>query len=261
MLQMKARSSAHGTMTRTIPIAAFQSAAGGDLMGSAMPHAENGPVRCDKQRDNGRGRERSKGSLERPVGMGLPQGASRDKVLPCKALHVQLLGRGSLTASHSTASPIRMKPVSRLHRASRAFASAPSLSSNSACVIQCITSRAATLSSPWLTAAVSSATVVHRSDSRQLRCSNMLTPQELVDAEERATLKEDVSEECAQFGAIEDIKIPTSDNAPCNIYVRFAAPAAAAAALAALRGRKFDGREVEVALCAREAFDALIDGA
>ena len=47
----------------------------------------------------------------------------------------------------------------------------------------------------------------------------MLTLQELVDAE-CATIMADVSEEFAQLDAIEDIEIPTSDNAPCNIASR-----------------------------------------
>jgi hypothetical protein len=94
-----------------------------------------------------------------------------------------------------------------------------------------------------------------------LRCSNMLTPAELADAEERTSLKEDVEQELVQYGIIHAMKIPTSDNQDCNVYVRFGSAAAATAALTALRGRKFDGREVEVGLCHVERFDALVDGA
>ena len=68
-------------------------------------------------------------------------------------------------------------------------------------------------------------------------------------------------EECAKFGRVDEIKVPTSDNAACTIYVRFASAGAASAALLGLRGRKFDGRTVEVALCPLEVFAMLVDGA
>ena len=69
-----------------------------------------------------------------------------------------------------------------------------------------------------------------------------------------------MGEECAQYGPVVEMKVPTSDNDQCNIYVKFETAAAASAALQGLSGRKFDGREVEVALCAEEVFGALGDG-
>ena len=84
--------------------------------------------------------------------------------------------------------------------------------------------------------------------SRVIGCSNMLTPEELADASERESLKEDVGEECAQHGEVVSMKVPTSANASCVIYVCFGTAAAASAACAALQGRKCFGlarREAE----------------
>ena len=97
--------------------------------------------------------------------------------------------------------------------------------------------------------------------STVLRCSNMLTPAELAVASERAALREDVDDECRRFGKIDDMRVPTSANPTCDIYVRFDTPEAAARAMAALHGRMFDGRTVEATLCAMAAWDAVVDGA
>lgn len=91
-------------------------------------------------------------------------------------------------------------------------------------------------------------------------CSNMLTAEELLDAAERRALKEDVAEECEKFGPLDDMKIPTSNNAACNIYIRWGTREAAAIALRALSGRKFDGRVVAVEPIGDDAFEALLDG-
>lgn len=93
-----------------------------------------------------------------------------------------------------------------------------------------------------------------------ISCSNMLTPDELADPTEREGLKEDVGEECAQFGEVAEMKVPATGNAQCNVYVRFATPDAASRAVAALQGRKFDGRVVSVALFSEDTFKALVDG-
>ena len=94
-----------------------------------------------------------------------------------------------------------------------------------------------------------------------LRCSNMASPEDFASAAERESLKEEVGDECARFGEVESIKIPTSDNAECHLYVRFATAFAARTALQALQGRKFDGREVQIAVCPIERFEELVDGA
>ena len=93
-----------------------------------------------------------------------------------------------------------------------------------------------------------------------LSCSNMLTPAELLDAGEREGLKEDVGEECRQYGEVREMKVPVKGNAQCTLYVRFATAAAASRAVAALQGRKFDGRVVGVALFSEDAYEALVDG-
>jgi len=96
--------------------------------------------------------------------------------------------------------------------------------------------------------------------SEIVRCSNMLTPAELADSHERLEIKEDVLEECRNYGTVLAIKVPVSNNPSCDIYVQFEQPSAAAAAVVALRGRKFDGRVVGMELCTAAAFEAIIDG-
>ena len=88
-----------------------------------------------------------------------------------------------------------------------------------------------------------------------------LAPEELALAEERAALKEDVNDECGQFGDIVEMRVPVSANASCDIYVRFAMPDAAQKAMAALQGRKFDGRTVDVSMCSMSTWDSVVDGA
>mmetsp|Transcript_7153 Transcript_7153/g.20838 ORF Transcript_7153/g.20838 Transcript_7153/m.20838 type:complete len:270 (-) Transcript_7153:65-874(-) len=93
--------------------------------------------------------------------------------------------------------------------------------------------------------------------STVISCSNMLTPAELADPEEREGLKEDVTEECARFGKLLGVKVPADANPDCCAYVRFESLEAAAAAIASLSGRKFDGRTVGVLSVDEAAFDAL----
>lgn len=96
--------------------------------------------------------------------------------------------------------------------------------------------------------------------STVIRCSNMLTPEELANATEREEVKEDVVEECKIFGAVRSIKVPVSHNPSCGIFVQFEQPSSAAATVAALRGRKFDGRVVGVDLISETEFEAIADG-
>jgi len=94
-----------------------------------------------------------------------------------------------------------------------------------------------------------------------LSCSNMLTPAELADKEEREGLKEDVTEECQRFGPIEAVKVPVYGNPDCCAYIKFTSMDAATAALRSLSGRKFDGRTVGVLSVDSYTFDSIIDGA
>ena len=97
--------------------------------------------------------------------------------------------------------------------------------------------------------------------SAVVSCSSMLTAAELVSAEERTAIKEDVAEECSKFGRVEAIKVPVSDNVSCKVFVRFDTIEAARAAMAALDGRMFDGRQISVGSLSLADFDALADGA
>ena len=97
------------------------------------------------------------------------------------------------------------------------------------------------------------------------RCSitkrkKRLSAAELLDAEERAGLKEDMLDECRRFGAVEAIKVPLEGNADASVYVRWSRPAEAAAARQSFSGRKFDGRTVEVSLVPEADFEVLNDG-
>ena len=80
-------------------------------------------------------------------------------------------------------------------------------------------------------------------------------------SEERTAIKEDVAEECSKFGRVEAIKVPVSDNVSCKVFVRFDTIEAARAAMAALDGRMFDGRQISVGSLSLADFDALADGA
>jgi splicing factor U2AF subunit len=96
--------------------------------------------------------------------------------------------------------------------------------------------------------------------STVLACANMLTKDELMDDEEREGLKEDVGEECKKFGKVLAMKIPTSGNENCQVYIKFSSISEASIALKALAGRKFDGRVVEVTSIPEGQFDVILDG-
>merc|ERR1712087_204474 len=105
---------------------------------------------------------------------------------------------------------------------------------------------------PLMTAATLTSTV--------LACANMLTKEELMDDEEREGLKEDVGDGCKKFGTVQAMKVPTSGNENCKVYIKFSTIPEASAALKQLSGRKFDGRVVEVTTIPELQFDAIVDG-
>jgi len=106
------------------------------------------------------------------------------------------------------------------------------------------------------------------SDARILLMLNMVTPDDLVDDQEYADLLEDVREEVGNYGAVEDVRIPRpvrrdrgrwapgeganagdaqrADEASGvgRVYVKYADPVSAGAALKALAGRAFAGRSI-----------------
>ncbi|KAG6845502.1 hypothetical protein H0H87_008399 [Tephrocybe sp. NHM501043] len=107
-------------------------------------------------------------------------------------------------------------------------------------------------------------------DARILLMLNMVTPDDLIDDQEYGDLYEDVKEECATFGEVEDLRIPRpvkkdkSKWAPGEggqmaaqdairldeaagvgrVYVKYAQPSSAADALKSLAGRSFAGRSI-----------------
>ncbi|KAJ2556363.1 hypothetical protein EV175_002062 [Coemansia sp. RSA 1933] len=80
---------------------------------------------------------------------------------------------------------------------------------------------------------------------------NMVTESELEDDEEYADIVDDVRDECSNYGAVVDLRIPRNEGASevkepgvGKIFVQYATPAEATAALNALAGRQFMGRTV-----------------
>jgi splicing factor U2AF 65 kDa subunit len=108
------------------------------------------------------------------------------------------------------------------------------------------------------------------SDSRILLMLNMITPDDLTDDQEYGDLYEDIKDECSNFGAVEDLRIPRpvkkdkSKWAPGEggqvaaqeavradeasgvgrVYVKFVESSSASAALQGLAGRSFSGRSI-----------------
>jgi splicing factor U2AF 65 kDa subunit len=115
--------------------------------------------------------------------------------------------------------------------------------------------------------------------SRVLCLMNMITPEELMDADEAdgelpptrymtliltfsyLEILEDVKEECAKYGALLDVKMPRptggsrQNNGIGKIYIKYERPESAQKALAALAGRKFADRTVVVTVFGEEYFD------
>ncbi|KAK5112508.1 hypothetical protein LTR62_004265 [Meristemomyces frigidus] len=96
---------------------------------------------------------------------------------------------------------------------------------------------------------------------RCLCLMNMITPEELMDAEEADEILEDVKEECAKYGPVLDVKMPRpasgsrQSNGIGKIYIKYESAESAQKALAALAGRKFADRTVVVTLFGEEYFD------
>lgn len=105
-------------------------------------------------------------------------------------------------------------------------------------------------------------------DARILLMLNMVTPEDLVDDQEYGELYEDIKDECSNYGAVEDLRIPrpmkrekpkwgesgqiTTQNAAQvdessgvgRVYVKYVDGEGAAKALKALAGRSFAGRSI-----------------
>lgn len=116
-------------------------------------------------------------------------------------------------------------------------------------------------------------------DARILLMLNMVTPDDLTDDQEYGDLYEDVKEECQNFGAVEDLRIPRpvkkdkSKWAPGEggqqaaqdairadeaagvgrVYVKYAEAASASSALTSLAGRSFAGRSIIATLLSEDS--------
>ncbi|KHN96467.1 U2 snRNP auxilliary factor, large subunit, splicing factor [Metarhizium album ARSEF 1941] len=96
---------------------------------------------------------------------------------------------------------------------------------------------------------------------RVLQLLNMVTPEELMDAEEYDEICEDVREECSKFGNILELKIPRpvggsrQSAGVGKIFVKFDTPESCHKALTALAGRKFADRTVVTTYFPEENFD------
>ncbi|KAH7879037.1 hypothetical protein F5879DRAFT_976322 [Lentinula edodes] len=115
------------------------------------------------------------------------------------------------------------------------------------------------------------------SDARILLMLNMVTPEDLIDDEEYGDLFDDIKEECSNFGAVEDLRIPRPvkkdktkwtpgegldpqaiariDEAAGvgRVYVKYVDSHSASAALKSLAGRSFAGRSIIATLLSEES--------
>lgn len=109
-------------------------------------------------------------------------------------------------------------------------------------------------------------------DARILLMLNMVTVDDLVDDAEYQEILEDIRAECANFGHVEDIRIPrpakkektgwapggakkdeVQTDGVGRVYVKYSEPAGAAMGLKALAGRSFAGRSIIATLLGDEA--------
>ncbi|KAG8887557.1 hypothetical protein FRB98_009463 [Tulasnella sp. 332] len=110
-------------------------------------------------------------------------------------------------------------------------------------------------------------------ESRILLMLNMVTPEDLVDDAEYNEILDDIRAECANFGQVEDIKIPRPPKKEKTgwqpggakdknemqaegvgrVYVKYHQPAGAQMGLKALAGRSFAGRSIIATLLGDEA--------
>jgi hypothetical protein len=93
--------------------------------------------------------------------------------------------------------------------------------------------------------------------------SNMVTPADLRDEELHAEVLEDTSSECAQFGTVVNVTIPRPPagtleadfvNGVGKVFVEMASEEEAKTTLINLKGRKFDGKWVDVKFYPAVAF-------
>lgn len=97
--------------------------------------------------------------------------------------------------------------------------------------------------------------------TRVLVLNHAVTDSELADDDEYADICEDMRDECGKFGQVEKVSIPRSGSGGATaagvglVFVVFGDAGSAAAARAALHGRRFGGRAVEASFMDPGAFE------
>lgn len=81
--------------------------------------------------------------------------------------------------------------------------------------------------------------------TRVVELKQMLTQQDLEDDEEYNDILEDTRDECSSFGSLKNIVIPRSGPGATKIFLEYLSVEDAGKAIAGLKGRTFDGRQVE----------------
>lgn len=80
--------------------------------------------------------------------------------------------------------------------------------------------------------------------TRVVELKQMLTQQDLEDDEEYNDILEDTRDECSSFGTLKNIVIPRSGPGATKIFLEYLSAEDAGKAIAGLKGRTFDGRQV-----------------
>jgi splicing factor U2AF subunit len=106
------------------------------------------------------------------------------------------------------------------------------------------------------------ATESHVALSRVLVLHNMVTDEDLATDQDYAELAQEVSEECAKFGTLRDIKIPRAAGADVEasairkVFLEYSSTGEAQAAEKELKGRQFGEATVETSYYSESDFAA-----
>lgn len=155
-------------------------------------------------------------------------------LLACEGLNGMNLGDKTLT--------VRMA-MSSLESQNKAAASAmlPGLEQ-----LQMLQAMAALEANPTVTEAAVAANAIHQMQpTRILVLLNMISEAELRDDKEYVEVKEDIEEECKQYGQIISVIIPREGPGEGQVFIEYASPLQAQAAGTSLAGRQFAARIVK----------------
>ena len=89
-----------------------------------------------------------------------------------------------------------------------------------------------------------------------LQLSNMVTQDELSDESERKEIEQDIKMELSKFGAVESVALPLEGPGATKVYVKFTVATEARVARAALQGRRFSEKAIDVWFYEPTKFDA-----